>query len=67
MKDGKSGAFCGEGAAVSKDGKNAAFCGEASAASKDRKDVPAVLDEKGRYVWETRAGEVYRIEAVLNR
>ncbi len=65
-KEGKSGAFCGEGAAVSKDGKNAAFCGEASAASKDRKDVPAVLDEKRRYVWETRAGEVYRIEAVLN-
>ena len=50
-----------------KDGKNTAFYGEGAAVLKDRKDVPAALDEKGRYVWETRAGEVYRIEAVLNR
>lgn len=45
-------------------GKRAVSLGAQNAASADRKEAAVTVDEKGRYVWETRAGEAYRIEAV---
>lgn len=45
-------------------GRDAACCGAQNAGSGDRKEAAVTVDEKGRYVWETRAGEAYRIEAV---
>lgn len=49
-----------------KGGRAVVRCGEKLAVSAAGKAVPVSVDEKGRYAWETRAGEIYRMEAVSN-
>lgn len=80
-KGGRAVIRCGEKLAVWTEEKTAGVCGEKARALSDRKDnvcnekadslkewkeVPVSVDEKGRYAWETQAGEVYRLEAVFN-
>lgn len=49
-----------------KGGRAVLRCREKLTVSAAGKEVPVSVDEKGRYVWETQAGDVYRIGSVFN-
>ena len=49
-----------------KGGRAVLRCKEKLTVSAAGKEVPVSVDEKGRYVWETQAGDVYRIGSVFN-
>jgi len=49
-----------------KGGRAVLRCREKLTVSAAGKEVPVSVDEKGRYVWETQAGDVYRIVSVFN-
>ncbi len=49
-----------------KGGRAVLRCREKLTVSAAGKEVPVSVDEKGRYVWETQAGDIYRIGTVFN-